>query len=72
MSQLVILLRYVNSSGPVERFISFVHIQDRTSEGLASVLKLELEPYDLELLPIIIIIIIIIIIVIVIIICITT
>jgi hypothetical protein len=41
MSQLVILLRYVNSSGPVDRFISFVHIHDRTSEGFASVLKQE-------------------------------
>ena len=48
MSQLVILLRYVNSSGPVERFISFGHILDRTSKGLASALKQELEPYNHE------------------------
>jgi hypothetical protein len=40
--QFVILLRYVKRDGPVERFHSFVQVQNRTAKGLASVLKLEL------------------------------
>jgi hypothetical protein len=39
MSQFFILLRYVERDGPVERFHSFVQVQNRTAEGLASVLK---------------------------------
>jgi hypothetical protein len=38
----VILLQYVKRDGPVERFNSFVQVQNRTAEGLASVLKQEL------------------------------
>jgi hypothetical protein len=38
-SQCVILLRYVKRYGPVERFHSFVQVQNRTAEGSASVLK---------------------------------
>jgi hypothetical protein len=47
MSQFVILLRYVKRDGPVERFNSFVQVQNRTAEGLASVLKQELATYKL-------------------------
>jgi hypothetical protein len=42
MSQFVILLQYVKRDGPVERFHSFVQVQNRTAKGLASVLKQEL------------------------------
>jgi hypothetical protein len=42
MSQFVILLRYVKRDSPVERFHSFVQVQNRTAKGLASVLKQEL------------------------------
>jgi hypothetical protein len=42
MSQFVILLRHVKRDGPVERFHSFVQVQNRTAKGLASVLKQEL------------------------------
>lgn len=48
MSQMVILLRYVIDSGPVERLVSFVNINDRTAEGIASVLKEQLEPFKLQ------------------------
>jgi Ethanolamine utilization protein EutJ (predicted chaperonin) len=41
MSQFVILLRYVKRDGPVEKFHSFVQVQNRTVNGLASVLKRE-------------------------------
>jgi hypothetical protein len=41
-SQFVILLRYDKRDGPVERFHSFVQVQNRTAEGLMSVLKQEL------------------------------
>jgi hypothetical protein len=41
MSQYVILLRYVKRDSPVERFHSFVQVQNRTAKGLASVLKQE-------------------------------
>jgi hypothetical protein len=33
MSQFVILLRYVKCDGPVERFHSFVQVQNRKAEG---------------------------------------
>jgi hypothetical protein len=39
MSQFVMLLRYVKRDGPVERFHSFVQVQNRTAKGLLSVLK---------------------------------
>jgi hypothetical protein len=39
MSQFVVLLRYVKRDGPVERFHSFVQVQNRTAKGLAPVLK---------------------------------
>jgi hypothetical protein len=42
MSQFVILLRYVKRGGPVDRFNSFVQVQIRTAECLASFLKQEL------------------------------
>jgi hypothetical protein len=42
MSKFVILLWYVKCDGPVESFNSFVQDQNRTAEGLVSVLKHEL------------------------------
>jgi hypothetical protein len=39
MSQFVILLRYVQRDGPVERFFQ---VQNRTAKGLSPVLKQEL------------------------------
>jgi hypothetical protein len=39
MSQFVILLQYVKRDGPVERLHSFVKVQNRTAEGLASSFK---------------------------------
>lgn len=47
-SQFVIILRYVKDSQPVERFLTFVDIHDRTTNGLANVLKEELEPFNLN------------------------
>jgi hypothetical protein len=47
MSQFVILLRYVKREGLVERFYSFIRVQNCMAEGLASVLKQELAPYKL-------------------------
>jgi hypothetical protein len=42
MSQFVILLQYVKRDGLVERFNSFVQVQNRTAKGLAPGLKQEL------------------------------
>jgi hypothetical protein len=42
MSKFVILLRYVKRNGTVERFHSFVKVQNRTANGLMSALKQEL------------------------------
>jgi hypothetical protein len=41
------LLPCVKCDGPVERFHTFVQIQNCTAEGLASVLKQELAHYEL-------------------------
>jgi hypothetical protein len=48
MSQFVILLRYVTRDGPVERFHFFVQVKNRTAEGLASVLKKNWHPTNLD------------------------
>lgn len=47
-SQFVIILRYMINSHVVERFLSFVEIENRTADGLASVLKDELEMFGLQ------------------------
>ncbi|XP_065667887.1 zinc finger MYM-type protein 1-like [Hydra vulgaris] len=41
-SQFVIILRYLKGHKPVERFIAFIDVQDRTAMGLTNVLKEEL------------------------------
>ncbi|XP_065643082.1 uncharacterized protein LOC136074671 [Hydra vulgaris] len=38
-SQFVIILRYLKGYKPVERFIAFIDVQDRTAMGLTNVLK---------------------------------
>ena len=45
-SQLVIVFRYLIGTIPVERFIEFVDIKDRSAVGLASTLKTALEPFE--------------------------
>ena len=47
-SQFVIILRFVEDTVPVERFLKFVEVQDRTGKGLASVILKELAPYQLH------------------------
>src|SRR5678815_1089886 len=47
LSQFVIILRYSRNSQPVERFLSFVNIHNRTATGLTSVLKEELKSFNL-------------------------
>lgn len=47
-SQFVIVLRYVKNTRPVERFISFVDVRDRTAHGLTTVLLHELELFNLK------------------------
>ncbi|XP_065658794.1 zinc finger MYM-type protein 1-like [Hydra vulgaris] len=41
-SQFVIILRYLKGHKPVERFIAFIDVKDRTAMGLTNVLKEEL------------------------------
>lgn len=47
MSQFVMLLQYIKRGGPVERFHSFIQVQNHTAEGLTSLLRQELAPYKL-------------------------
>jgi hypothetical protein len=47
MLQFVMLLQDIKRGGTVERFHSFIRVQNHTSEGLASVLRQELAPYKL-------------------------
>jgi hypothetical protein len=42
------LLRYVKRYGPVTKFTSFVQGQNRTADGLASLLKQELAAYNFD------------------------
>ncbi|GLV40251.1 hypothetical protein CBL_07153 [Carabus blaptoides fortunei] len=46
-SQLVIILRYIKDSKPVERFLAFIDVHDRTATGLTHVLKEELKSFSL-------------------------
>lgn len=45
-------MRYVKGSNPVERFVCFVDVLDRTGQGLFEVLKNTLEQYNLQDKPI--------------------
>ncbi|XP_065650768.1 zinc finger MYM-type protein 1-like [Hydra vulgaris] len=47
-SQFVIILRYLKGYQPVERFIAFIDVQDRTAMGLTNVLKEELNCFGLK------------------------
>ncbi|GLV33389.1 hypothetical protein CBL_20135, partial [Carabus blaptoides fortunei] len=46
-SQLVIILRYIKDSQPVERFLAFIDVHDRTATGLTHLLKEELKSFSL-------------------------
>jgi hypothetical protein len=47
-SQFVIILRYIKGYKPVERFLSFEAVRDRTATGLSEVLKKTLQPFNVE------------------------
>ena len=47
-SQFVIVVRYVKDFEPVERFLKFVELQDRTANGLTQALKENLDSLNLE------------------------
>lgn len=47
-NQYAIILRYIKGFKPVERFISFEAVHDRTVNGLSEVLKKCLEPFNVE------------------------
>lgn len=47
-SQFVIILRYIKENKPVERFLSFENVHDRTARGLSEVLKKSLEPFNVK------------------------
>lgn len=47
-SQFAIILRFIKDNIPVERFLKFVEVHDRTGEGLASVIIDELRPYGVR------------------------
>lgn len=49
MDQLTIILRYVNNDGPVERFITFIHITSHTGAYLASCLLDFLKDNDIKI-----------------------
>jgi hypothetical protein len=42
----VIILRYLSGTTPVERFIEYVDVTDRSASGLTSTLKTALEPFQ--------------------------
>ncbi|KAJ4443178.1 hypothetical protein ANN_04828 [Periplaneta americana] len=47
-SQFVINLRYIKSCKPVERFLSFKEVNNRTANGLSEVLIQSLQPFNSE------------------------
>ena len=47
-SQFVIIVRYVKDFEPVERFLKFVELQDRTANGLRQALKENLDSFNLK------------------------
>ena len=47
-SQFVIVVRHVKDFEPVERFLKFVELQDRTANGLTQALKENLDSLNLE------------------------
>ena len=47
-SQFVIIVRYVKDFEPVERFLKFVKLQDRTANGFTQALKKNLDSLNLE------------------------
>ena len=47
-SQFVIIVRYVKDFEPVERFLKFVELQDRTAIGITQALKENLDSLNLE------------------------
>ena len=47
-SQFVIIVRYVKDFEPVERFLKFVDLQSRTTNGLTQALKENLDSLNLE------------------------
>jgi len=49
MDQLTIILRYVNNDGPVERFITFIHITSHTGANLALCLLNFLKENDINI-----------------------
>lgn len=48
LSQLVVIFRFTKFGMPVERFHSFVAVDDRTAVGISYVLKKTLQPYSVE------------------------
>ena len=46
--QFVIIVRYVKDFKPVEKFLKFVQLQDRTGNGLTQTLKENLDSLNLE------------------------
>ena len=47
-SQFVIIVRYVKDFEPVERFLKFVELQDKTANGLTQALKENLDSLNLK------------------------
>ena len=47
-SQFLTIVRYVKNFKPVERFLKFVELQDRTTNGLTQALKENLDSLNLE------------------------
>ena len=47
-SKFVIIVRYVKEFEPVERFLKFVKLQDKTANGLTQALKENLDSLNLE------------------------
>ena len=47
-SQFVIIVRFVKDFKPVEKFLKFVELQDRTANGLTQALKENLDSLNLE------------------------
>ena len=47
-SQFVIIVRYVKDFEPVKKFLKFVELQDRKTDGLNQALKENLDSHNLE------------------------
>jgi hypothetical protein len=47
-SHFVIILRYIKGNKPVESFLSFETVHDRTAIGLSEVLRTSLQPFKVE------------------------